>query len=698
MAASLIEFDANAPPRPDESQGPVNILLVDDQPGRLLTYRAILEPLGENLVEAASGLEALKRLMDDEYAVILLDVNMPGMDGFETASLIHQHPRFENTPIIFVTAVNVTDMDRLRGYKLGAVDYVMVPVIPEILRSKVVVLAELFRKRRQLQQANLALQAEKARELQQLNESLRKANEELSTRNRELREEVAERASAQERLRFLADTIPSIVWTCAPDGTITYANRNWFDYYGRPGEGDGPSDLTRLMLHPDDSQSVHDLVVASLAAGEKFEFEARHRSQDGKYSWFMTRAVPWRNEAGELMSWFGISTSVDEMKQLLERLRQADQRKDEFLATLAHELRNPLAPLLNALNIRRLATPDAAGPLQDLMERQLALLVRLIDDLLDIARITRGKLELRKEATTLQYVLESAIETAMPLIEQGGHQLRVQVPDERVPMHADSMRLSQVFANLLNNAAKYSDNGGSIELRADVDDTSIQVRVRDRGIGLSPEQAAEIFDLFSQADTAVERARGGLGIGLTLVRRLAEMHGGDVSVRSEGLGHGSEFLVRLPRDPIPASLPAEPVPAAAVASARRPSTTRHRALIVDDNRDAADTLAMMLELLGLEVHCLYEPAGFESRFASFVPDVVFLDVGMPGRSGYDVAHALRAAPNGHGVLLVAVTGWGQPEDRRRTQAAGFDHHLVKPPELPAIQAICSLLDAAGQPA
>ncbi|HZV22197.1 MAG TPA: response regulator [Luteimonas sp.] len=694
----MIEFDANAPPRPDESQGPVNILLVDDQPGRLLTYRAILEPLGENLVEASSGLEALKRLMDDEYAVILLDVNMPGMDGFETASLIHQHPRFENTPIIFVTAVNVTDMDRLRGYKLGAVDYVMVPVIPEILRSKVVVLAELFRKRRELQQANLALKAEKARELESLNESLRKANEDLSTRNRELREEVAERANAQERLRFLADTIPSIVWTCAPDGTITYANRHWFDYYGRPAEGDGPRDLTRLVLHPDDRQAAHDLVVASLAAGEKFEFEARHRSQDGEYCWFMTRAVPWRNEAGDVMSWFGISTSVDEMKQLMERLRQADQRKDEFLATLAHELRNPLAPLLNALNIRRLATPEATGPLQDLMERQLALLVRLIDDLLDIARITRGKLELRKEATTLQYVLESAIETAMPLIEQGGHQLRVQMPPARVPMHADSMRLSQVFANLLNNAAKYSDAGGSIELVAEVDDSAVQVRVRDRGIGLSPEQAQDIFELFSQADTAVERARGGLGIGLTLVRRLAEMHGGDVSVHSEGLGYGSEFLVRLPRDPVPEVAAALPERPAAIASPRRLATTRHRALIVDDNRDAADTLAMMLELLGLEVHCLYEPAGFEGCFESFAPDVVFLDVGMPGRSGYDVAQALRAGPKGDGVLLVAVTGWGQPEDRRRTQAAGFDHHLVKPPELPAIQAICALLDAADQPA
>jgi signal transduction histidine kinase len=553
-------------------QAPATILLVDDQPGRLLTYRAILEPLGERLVEASSGEQALKLLMEDEYAVILLDVNMPGMDGFETASLVHQHPRFEKTPIIFVTAVNVTDMDRLRGYKLGAVDYVMVPVIPEILRSKVVVLAELYRKRRELQQANAALQAEKARELDRLNASLRAANTELAARNRELRTEIGERTQAE------------------------------------------------------------------------------------------------------------------------ARLREADRRKDEFLATLAHELRNPLAPLLNAVNVRRLAAAGGADdPLQGLMERQLALLVRLIDDLLDVARITRGKLVLRRQATTLQDVLRSAIEISQPLIEQGGHALKLQLPPQPVPLFADHVRLSQVFANLLNNAAKYSDAGGCIELSASTGDEQVEVLVRDGGIGLSKEQAQQIFDLFTQADTAIERARGGLGIGLTLVRRLTEMHGGEVSVHSEGPGHGSEFRVRLPRaQPMDAAVAPD---AASIepAIASLPTGHGHRALVLDDNRDAADTLAMMLELLGLEVRALYDPAMFEAHFADFVPDVVFLDVGMPGRSGYDVAAALRATPRGNDVLLIAITGWGQPEDRRRTREAGFDRHLVKPPELPAIQAICRLL-------
>ncbi|MDQ3056733.1 MAG: response regulator, partial [Pseudomonadota bacterium] len=522
-----------------------------------------------------SGMEALKRLMETEFAVILLDVNMPGMDGFETASLIHQHPRFEKTPIIFVTAVNVGDMDRMRGYKLGAVDYVSVPVIPEIMRTKVTVLAELFRKRRELQlaneqlsAANVALEAEKTREMERLNASLRDVNAALVARNVDLQNEIGVRMRAE------------------------------------------------------------------------------------------------------------------------ERLREADQRKDEFLATLAHELRNPLAPLLNAVNIRRLSSPDADDPLQDMMERQLAQLVRLIDDLLDIARITRGKLALRKQVTTLTDVLHSAIETATPLIESGGHRLQLQLPDDPVPLHADHARLSQVFANLLNNSAKYSDAGGSIDVIATVDGDSVDVRVRDTGIGLTSEQIEHIFELFSQADTAIEKAHGGLGIGLTLVQHLVGMHEGSVTVQSDGLGKGSEFRVVLPRD----SALEMPEPEPAAMHATMPSITRHRALVVDDNRDAADTLAMMLDLIGIDTRRLYDPLQVEAEFAAFAPDIAFMDVGMPGLNGYDLARTLRANPDtGRDVVLVAVTGWGQPEDRRRTQEAGFDHHLVKPPELDAIQSICASL-------
>ena len=561
------------------ADAPVKILLVDDQPGRLLTYRAILEPLGETLVDASSGVDALKRLMEDEYALILLDVNMPGMDGFETASLIHQHPRFENTPIIFVTAVNVTDMDRLRGYKLGAVDYVMVPVIPEILRTKVVVLAELHRKRRELQSANAqlaaanrALQDEQARELAVLNESLRRSNTALAAQNVALHDEVVER------------------------------------------------------------------------------------------------------------------TRVEQL------LREGDRRKDEFLATLAHELRNPLAPLQNSLGIRRLSG-QGDDPLQGLMERQLALLVRLIDDLLDVARITQGKLTLRKHPTVLQEIVESAVETVQPAIMQGDHELIVTLPEEPVPLLADQARLSQVFANLLNNAAKYSEPHGCIELQATVEAGQVQVHVRDRGIGIAPEEMAGIFELFTQVDTQLDRAQGGLGIGLTLVRRLAEMHEGSVSVSSEGLGSGCVFTVTLPLQGHPSPLAAtgadQALPAPDAIGTAVAGQMRKRVLVVDDNRDAADTLAMMIEMLGHDVRRLYDPHEVVAAVAAFQPELLFLDVGMPGMSGYELARTLREAEGGEARVIVAVTGWGQPEDRRMTHAAGFDQHLVKPPEFETIQRLCN---------
>lgn len=566
MAAALT-------PRPAPAR--VRILLVDDQPARLLTYRTVLEPLGEDLVEARSGVDALERLMEDDFAVILLDVNMPGMDGFETASMIHQHPRYEHTPIIFVTAVNVTDMDRLRGYKLGAVDYVMVPVIPEILRSKVAVLAELYRKRRELQaanaalaEANRALQARQERELEVLNESLRSANATLGAQNVELHGEIAER------------------------------------------------------------------------------------------------------------------------RRVEQLLRTVDRRKDEFLATLAHELRNPLAPLQNALGIRRLAgdgSSPADAALQDTMERQLALLVRLIDDLLDIARVSQGKLTLKRAPSCLREVLDAAIELARPVIDLGEHPLRLSLPETPTMLDADQARLAQVFANLLNNAAKYSDPGEPVEVRAMLNAASgrIRVQVVDSGVGLEQEHAGRIFEMFSQVDSSADRAQGGLGIGLTLVRHLVELHGGSITVSSPGLGQGATFEVALP-------VADEPV-AAAVPQAEEPCS-RHRqrrVLVVDDNHDAADTLAMMIQMLGHEVRQLYDPREVVEQVRSFCPDLVFLDVGMPGLSGYALAPLLRALPGGGALEIVAVTGWGQPEDRRRTHEAGFDRHLVKPPPLDEIVRLCN---------
>jgi signal transduction histidine kinase len=549
---------------------PVNILLVDDTPSRLLAYRTILADLHENLIEASSGTEALKLLMQHEFALILLDINMPGIDGFETANLIHEHPRFENTPIIFVTAVNVTEFDRMRGYKLGAVDYVMVPIIPEILRSKVVVLAELYRKRRDLEianrrlaAANEALQAEKARELAVLNESLRLTNIELASRFMQLQSEVAERQRVESRL-------------------------------------------------------------------------------------------------------------IEE-----------DRRKDEFLAMLAHELRNPLSSVSNAISVLKMTEPDQIN-LHQLMSRQVGLLVRLIDDLLDVARISQGKMALRLNSTLLNSVIDSALETVKPMLDGGRHIVAVKRLGDDTTLNVDAQRLAQVFSNLLSNAVKYSDDGTPIEVIAERHASGISITFVDHGIGMSPEQQDRIFEMFAQVDTTLERARGGLGIGLTLAKHIVELHSGSVHVHSEGSGQGSRFSVHLPLEAVVQASSGAPV-----TLTQTVTDIPRRVLVVDDNLDAAGTLSTLLQLLGHVAHCLSDPQQVLGTFEEFAPEIVFLDIGMPGLSGYDVARALRAHPAGKDVMLVALTGWGQAEDRKRTAEAGFDHHIVKPADLETIQRICN---------
>jgi signal transduction histidine kinase len=560
----------------------VNILLVDDQPGRVLSYEAILGELGENLVRARSGTEALARLMEMEFAVILLDVNMPDMDGFETAALIHQHPRHERTPIIFVTAVHITDLDRLRGYDVGAVDYVFVPVVPQILRSKVAVLCELYRQRRELErlnsrlatanadlaEANAALQAEKALELHKLNDALEASNRSLASSNASLQAEIVERQRAE------------------------------------------------------------------------------------------------------------------------YRLREADRRKDEFLATLAHELRNPLAPIRNALQLVTSGDARAASEAMRIIQRQLRQMVRLIDDLLDVSRITRGKLEMRKQPVALDGVIEDAIDTVRPAIDEAGQRLELDLPRPAPMLDADRERLAQVFSNLLGNASKYSGEGAAIRLRATVDAARIEVSITDEGIGLAPDQLDSVFDLFVQADTSLERERGGLGIGLTIVRQLVGMHGGQVRAESPGIGRGSTFRVTLPLAGTADAARPAPLPAAA-RDASGP-TPRRRILVVDDNRDAANTLAMTLELLGHEVRSCYDPIEALDRAADYGPDLVFMDVGMPGMNGYDLARRWRQQDWSASTLFVALTGWGQEEARRSSRDAGIDHHLVKPADFADIERMCRL--------
>jgi signal transduction histidine kinase/ActR/RegA family two-component response regulator len=383
-----------------------------------------------------------------------------------------------------------------------------------------------------------------------------------------------------------------------------------------------------------------------------------------------------------------LSRESAERREAEEALRAADRRKDEFLAILAHELRNPLAPLRNALEI--LKRCGAGSPMgreaRQMMERQLRQMVRLVDDLLDVSRITTGKLALRTEVVELRDVVRSAVDTAKPLIEARQHALAVALPDAPVFVVADPTRLAQVFSNLLNNAANYTEPGGRIELRAAADDEQVGVRVIDNGIGIAPEMIGPVFQMFAQADGSLERVHGGLGVGLTLARHLVELHGGSIEAHSAGVGRGSEFIVRLPRAAADtAALPVRRESAAVPANASR------RILIADDNVDFATSLEAILTTLGHDVRVAHDGLAAVDVAAVFAPEIAFLDIGLPGRNGYDLARSLRALPQTAGCRLVAVTGWGQGDDRQRSSEAGFELHLVKPVEP---QQIIDIVNAA----
>ncbi|MCI3953342.1 MAG: hypothetical protein K0R53_2842 [Burkholderiales bacterium] len=369
-----------------------------------------------------------------------------------------------------------------------------------------------------------------------------------------------------------------------------------------------------------------------------------------------------------------------------ETLKDNDRRKDEFLATLSHELRNPLAPLRNALYLLRRSDgeTDASAPIHEMMERQVNHLVRLVDDLLEMSRISRGAFDLQRERVDLATIVRNAVETSDPLIRRAGHRLDVLLPDEPLWLDGDAVRLSQILSNLLNNSAKYTDDGGQIRVRARKQDGAVVISVQDNGVGIEPELLPRVFDMFSRGPRRVVRGEGSLGIGLALARRLAEMHGGTIEAHSGGLGKGSEFSVRLP---LAANQQLAPE---ALARIHEPLSPK-RILVVDDNRDAADSMGMLLQVLGADVRIARDGLQALQEFTSYDPAVVLLDIGMPGIDGYEVARRIRSGFPGRRASLVALTGWGQEEDRRRAREAGFDHHLIKPADVETLQALLASL-------
>ena len=488
------------------------------------------------------------------------------------------------------------------------------------------------------------------------------------------------------RFRRLADSMPQLVFAADPDGSFTYINRFGREFTGTRDEMLGHRRYA--LLHPDDAENVRETWLRSVREGRPYECESRLRQADGRYRWVLSRALPVLDDDGRVIEWIGASTDIHELRLAQQALAEADHRKDEFLATLAHELRNPLAPLRNAVHILRHAGQDAAlaTRVHEMMERQIEHIVRLVDDLMEVSRISRGKIELRRAPVDLAVVLKSAVEASRPLIEGARHALALVLPDEPLPLDADAVRLTQVFVNLLNNAAKFTEPGGRIELGVRREGAQVRVSVRDSGLGIEADMLPQVFDMFTQVKRGTGRTQDGLGIGLSLVKSLVAMHDGQVESKSEGIGCGSEFIVRLPLvERLPAESAAVPEPAP-TAPAATPSN-RPRVLVVDDNRDAADSLGVLLEFLGAEVCVTHDGAGALAALPGFRPALVLLDLGMPGIDGHEVARRLRAERAYDGVRLVALTGWGQEGDRARTRAEGFDEHLIKPVEVPALQAL-----------
>ena len=696
-----------------ESIEPANILIVDDLTEKLLVFKTILEDLGQNLVMVRSGAEALREILNREFAVILLDVNMPDIDGLETASMIRRYKRTAHTPIIFITSY-ADEIQTARGYSLGAVDYILSPVVPEVLRSKVMVFVQLYEAQRRIrfiaEERISFVQAQAAREAAE--ETTRRSNF-LSRASRELSASLEMNAAMHRLMELvspeLADLAVLLIDMDDEPGTMLVRSSTGMRYVAntqvlKPYQ-DIPIDMVEAFV-----EATHNARTVELSWTE--EQFANRQALIGTSDWgdelkrilivplrlsgrplgVLALAAPSFNASDiatveELVSraaiafenahlYLSLQREILKSRQAEEKLQESNRRKDEFLAMLSHELRNPLAPIRNAVEvIRRVAPPEPTLTwARDVVDRQTAHMARLIEDLLDVSRISQGKIALKKEAVELSKVVAHGIETVRPLIEARRHNLTVDMPAGEVWLEGDFARLAQVIANLLNNAAKYTTDGGQIGLVASVQQGSVAISVKDNGIGIAPELLPRIFELFAQGERSLDRSQGGLGVGLTLVQRLIEQHDGQVEARSEGLGHGAEITVTLPCLNDKSFIPR----ASARTATDLLSAGRVRVLVVDDNADAADSVALFLRLEGHETTTALDGLQAIELCRSFNPDVAVIDIGLPGLSGYDVAQRLRATPEGARMLLIALTGYGQKEDQQQAKQAGFDHHFTKP--------------------
>ncbi len=623
---------------------PETVLIIDDDEAKRHAVAKILRRAGYLIREGETGADAL-RLAAERPALIILDVKLPDVSGFEVCQRIKEDPATAAIPVLHVSTTFVDIEDRIHGLEGGADGYLTDVLEPLELVATVKAL----------------LRARKA-------------------------EEAAQISTKQWQVTF--DAINDGVVLLDRDGRAVQVNsamegmlgKSWNDLSGQE-----IHDLLSIPPVPEDSPFLR-----MLDTGQR---EAVDLTLGDR--WIRVTVDPIRDADGDINGGLCIASDITDRRRLEEELRRraeelaaADRRKDEFLAMLAHELRNPLAPISNALEAIRLArsNPAATEEALNIARRQIGHMARLLDDLLDVSRFTRGKVHLRKVPVDLTTILRQAVETSRPLIEKSGHEFLTSFPAETVWLDGDPTRLAQIVANLLNNAAKYTDRGGRIALVADREGDEAVVRVRDNGIGLSAEMLPRVFDLFAQADRSLDRSQGGLGIGLTLVRSLVQLHDGNVSVESRGPGQGSEFIVRLP-----ASSRAQSTPVANkdATSAEESAYPLLRLLVVDDSQDSARSLARVLKLWGYEVRVAHD--GLEAIEAASAQafDVILLDIGLPGINGYEVAERLRDQFGSARPVLVALTGYGQAEDLARSQSVGFDDHLVKPVNLERLRAMLS---------
>jgi signal transduction histidine kinase/CheY-like chemotaxis protein len=661
----------------------VNILVVDDVPAKLVAMEALLSELHENVVCVRSGADALRQLLEREFAVILLDVNMPDMDGFETAELIRQRPRLRRVPIIFMTAGS-DDTHALRGYSLGAVDYVLTPVVPDVLRTKVRVFVDLFRMTQELKQQaeeRVALAREQAG---------RAAAEEAARRSAFL----ADAGKNMARSLDLDTTAGTILDLLVPDladvATIVLGRGGDETRYTR---GPRPADEAALPAGVPEAMAAAVATLGRQLVADGAGTRAVACPLLARGSTLGALAVA-RESAGPAYDGPGVML-IEEMAGraaivldnclLYREIQERDIRKEQFVAMLAHELRNPLGAISSAVGVLDLVGGDPADRAREIIKRQLQNLAQLVEDLVDTTRITTGKISLARARVNLAESVARCLKTVEIAGSAAGYDVRVDA--EETWIDADSARVDQILANLIGNALKYTPSGGRIAIRVRPEGDQGLCEITDTGVGMSAEVLTRAFELFYQEGRAPDRARGGLGIGLTLVRQLVELHGGSVEASSEGEGRGSRFTVKLP---LSTAARRDAAPAAGAAPAGC------RILLVEDNDDARQMLEMLLTLAGHEVIAAADGVGGLELAASRRPDIAVIDLGLPGLDGYEVARRLRAERADVG--LIALSGYGQPADRRKARAAGFDTHVVKPVEPSHLAAVIASVQRDRRPA